>query len=656
MVTVAAEITGAAAGPRRLWYRLASEAVPDPPTAAHALLVSVINAAMALGRDVEIEAPLTPGAAMNLAEYQRAWSAWMPATFRPVAIRPAAWADDEAFRPARRFVLPFSGGLDSAYSARLLARSGELGALTPIHGLEIPVADEMRWRNTFARLRVFADDLGVPMLPAATNWQDFAGTLPGYLGFFLPVVATGLLHGQFGGLAIPSSYPYAALALPLETNPVTDPLLGRSGFPVRHHGAEARRIEKVAAVAGWAPAESSLRPCDAPPLAGGACGHCRKCVQTALAYCALGLSVPPSLGGAPPSTGDIAGFPMSPYARLALRDVVATARRRGGGGDWLQAVERRLEEAEPPSPQEREIEALRLALAHSDRGGSLPARLLRRLAGRIDPSAIAVPPREPDAPRALDVRPAVARSPRGRAMHVDASDLRGAALIGRSGALDVVALRMWTLLAASAPWTHVIDVGASYGEMLIDLDQEPGRTVIAVEPNPIVALHLERSFREAGLNFAIVQRAIAAQPGALALTIDRTWSGMSSLVVHPGDTRGHRLETVRVEATTLRQLLDDGTPDSAKRVLLKLDIEGQELAALDGLGAAPGAFADFAAMVEIRHMNDAALARLLEAYRVELFEPASDRFVAAATDLPILRARLAAGNVHVFDALLRRRP
>ncbi len=603
----------------------------------------------------EIEAPLARGAAMNLAEYQRAWSAWMPATYRQVAIRPAAWTDDEPFRPTRRFVLPFSGGLDSAYSARLLARSGELGALVPIHGLEIPLADTLRWRNTLARLPAFADDLGVPMLPGATNWQEFVGGLPGYLGFFLPVVATGLLHGNFGGVAIPSSYPYTALELPLETNPVTDPLLGRPGYPVWHHGAEARRLEKVRAIAGWAPAEANLRPCAATTLAGGACGHCHKCVPTALAYCALGLAVPRALGGAPPSTDDIAGFSVTHYARLNLRDVVATARRRRTGGEWLRAVERRLEEAEPPSPQAREIETLRAALAHRDRGGPLPIRLLRRLAAWIDPTTPAVPSREPDAAAAPAMRPAVARSPRGRAMHVDAEDLRGAALLGQAGVSDPVALRMWTLLAASAPWTHVVDAGANYGEMVIDLDDVPGRKVIAVEPNPILALHLERSLHDAGLGFAIVQRAVAARPGAVALTIDRTWSGMSSLAVHPGETHGHRLETIRVEATTLRQLLDDGTPDSAKRLLLKLDIEGQELAALDGLGAAPSAFADFAAMVEIRHMNDTALARLLEAFCVQLFEPASDGFVAAQGDVAALRARLAEGSAHIFDAVLRPR-
>jgi hypothetical protein len=90
-------------------------------------------------------------------------------------------------------------------------------------------------------------------------------------------------------------------------------------------------------------------------------------------------------------------------------------------------------------------------------------------------------------------------------------------------------------------------------------------------------------------------------------------------------------------------------------VLLKLDIEGQEITALKGLGSAPSAFADFAAMVEIRHMSDAALAHLLEGFSVQLFEPAGERFVAFAGDVAALRARLASGAVQVFDAVLRPR-
>ena len=153
MQIVAANITGLADDPRRLWYRIEPTAQPDEIAVAHALVVSVINAAMALGRDIVVDGPLTRGTVMNLLEYQRIWSAWMPALYRRVAIAARELLPDEPFRPERRFVLPFSGGLDSAHSALVLSETRDLGALMPIHGLEITLADTERWTNTVVGLR-----------------------------------------------------------------------------------------------------------------------------------------------------------------------------------------------------------------------------------------------------------------------------------------------------------------------------------------------------------------------------------------------------------------------------------------------------------------------------------------------------------------------
>ena len=63
---------------------------PEPLAVAHAFAVSTVNMAMAAGRDLAIDGPLTPGLIENLAEYQRVWAAWMPDTFRAVAVRPSS--------------------------------------------------------------------------------------------------------------------------------------------------------------------------------------------------------------------------------------------------------------------------------------------------------------------------------------------------------------------------------------------------------------------------------------------------------------------------------------------------------------------------------------------------------------------------------------
>jgi hypothetical protein len=163
------------------------------------------------------------------------------------------------------------------------------------------------------------------------------------MGYFAPTVAVPvLLSHHYGYAVVPSSYSYDRLVLPQETNPISDPLLGRVGFPVRHHGAWARRIHKVAFIASWPEAIEHLRPCDAITRYGTACGRCRKCIQTALTFCSLGRPVPSALGGQIPSRSDIGGFQITPYARIGLQDAVTAARERGIDDAWVTIVARRL--------------------------------------------------------------------------------------------------------------------------------------------------------------------------------------------------------------------------------------------------------------------------------------------------------------------------
>ena len=77
----------------------------------------------------------------------------MPDRFRPIDIQARELVADEAFRPERRFVVPFSGGLDSMYTAWCLHQRGMLGVLVPIQGLDIAITQDEQWSMTLARLR-----------------------------------------------------------------------------------------------------------------------------------------------------------------------------------------------------------------------------------------------------------------------------------------------------------------------------------------------------------------------------------------------------------------------------------------------------------------------------------------------------------------------
>jgi FkbM family methyltransferase len=669
-LTVAAQISGVAAEPYRLWYRLPGDHEIDELAMAHAFAVSVINQAMALGRDLVVEGPLTRGLISNLDEYQRVWSSWMPRKFRPIAIRARELVADEPYRSERGVILPFSGGLDSAYTALMLKERHSLRALVAIQGLDIALSARDQWNGALSGMSAMARSLGSPLLLAACNWQEVAPRLPGYLGYLVGPIATAILLSRtYGETVIPSYYPYDRLELPIESNPLTDPLLGRPGFPVRHHGAWAHRIDKVAAISCWAEALQHLRPCLTTTAEGSACGRCHKCIRTALLFAALDIPVPAALGGKLPAIADLEGLRMLPIGAIDLRDAVAAARRRGAGDAWIAVAERRIAEfgALPPAADQLEELARRLDYVLGGTNRPAPVRLFRRitraLRGLTGPSGLA-PWRGPAA-GAASPQPAGARaplaafavSPGGRKIFVDSEDWRGMALIARSGDLDPAAQRAWRYLVASRPWTHIVDVGANYGEMLIDLDIAEGVRVMAVEPNPHVCWHLERSLRAAERPVEVVQKAVSDHDGTVELIIDRTWSGMSGAVAHPLDTAGHRLEPIRVEATTLRHLLAGEMPDEKKHVLVKIDVEGQEVAVLRGLNGAATTFAAFAALVEIRHLPQTDLAAIMQLFSVHLFDPHAGALTPVPDAAPDqLMALLNRGGFHAHDVVLRPRP
>ena len=115
-------------------------------------------------------------------------------------------------------------------------------------------------------------------------------------------------------------------------------------------------------------------------------------------------------------------------------------------------------------------------------------------------------------------------------MYVDMEDLRGVALVEASGNLKPAALEAWKLLVNERRWTFIVDVGANYGEMIVDLAIPEWTRVIAVEPNPHVGWYLERTLRDSGLRVEVVRKALTDRAGAVDIMIDRTWSGLSGVV------------------------------------------------------------------------------------------------------------------------------
>lgn len=243
----------------------------------------------------------------------------------------------------------------------------------------------------------------------------------------------------------------------------------------------------------------------------------------------------------------------------------------------------------------------------------------------------------------------------GRRIYVDPRDGRAAALMRAGGDFNPTTLLMWRNLCTERAWTHVIDVGANYGEMIVGASLPAGAHVVALEPNESLLPALERTLREAGLNVEILAAAASETTGSAMLTIDRDWSGMSSLIAGQEQSAGHAQDVREVATVTLERLVRERARGPV-RLLVKIDVETHEVPVLRGLGSLLAELEEFAALVEVLHLSEEDLGWIASRFRVELYDAGRGGLAAVdAADGAALRAVLAGGKYYSLDAVLRRK-
>lgn len=185
----------------------------------------------------------------------------------------------------------------------------------------------------------------------------------------------------------------------------------------------------------------------------------------------------------------------------------------------------------------------------------------------------------------------------GKPIYVDLRDERGRRLIETGGNLNPPTLAIWHHLLGEDDWTHVIDVGANYGEMLANGKLPKSARIMAVEPNTRVLPFLKKTL--SGLDgVKLFEVALSDSEGHAEFLMNENWSGLSRIV------QGGSEKTM-VPTTTLEHLLKiDGMPLHEMRVLVKIDVEGHEVNVLKGIIDALPFLRNFCALIEIAHMNE----------------------------------------------------
>lgn len=130
-----------------------------------------------------------------------------------------------------------------------------------------------------------------------------------------------------------------------------------------------------------------------------------------------------------------------------------------------------------------------------------------------------------------------------------------------------------------APGDTFIDVGANHGSFAILAAPMVGRNgrVVAVEPQPILARLVERSLGETGVPFEVHAVALGDAHGTIPLYVPHDGSGAASRFE---GYAGRSTSIVNVPVVRADEQLR--WRDYPGRLVLKLDVEGSELAFLKG--------------------------------------------------------------------------
>lgn len=129
--------------------------------------------------------------------------------------------------------------------------------------------------------------------------------------------------------------------------------------------------------------------------------------------------------------------------------------------------------------------------------------------------------------------------------------------------------------AAETPEPRILDCGANIGlATLYFRRQYPGARITAFEADPVVCAMLRRNLQANGASdVEIVEAAVWDREGEIAFNAEGTDSGAVEAVAGPMSG-----QVITVPTVSLRRWIEQTPVD-----LIKLDIEGAELAALEGV-------------------------------------------------------------------------
>lgn len=300
-ISLAGQPPGVADG---FFVEIHGDRLPPPVDRHDFVALALIFTAMRHGLDLHVEGRLSAKLLDNLAEFQRAWSAWRPYWYRPVGIGCDERVAEVLPLQRREAVLAYSGGVDSNFVLADHAASAARDACrlvtgVLVQGFDVPLDADEGFAAALADARASVAAFGLPLCVVRTDmrkafsvqWTDeFGAALIACLSVFSSIADTAL---------IAADHDYRHLVFPWGSNAITNPMLSSDVLAVQTWGAALTRMERVERMASHPLLVEHIRVCWLGTVPGRNCGTCEKCRRTQLNFMAAGIPVPERLGAAP---------------------------------------------------------------------------------------------------------------------------------------------------------------------------------------------------------------------------------------------------------------------------------------------------------------------------------------------------------------------
>ncbi len=270
---------------RELWFAYPETCRGDLSSSGNPWVASMLWPAMRLGRDLRVDAPVSPrllDATDTLMDIMQRWDQ------RCKRIKIIAEPDSAVGEPGRAVASFFSGGVDSFHTVLKNTGAGVRAERRVSHlifawGLDISLSDNELYERVVGHIREAASDLDCSLVVCSTNVREvISEEIVGWQLYHGAVMAAIALSVErlWDRVFFPGPETYDRL-VPVGCHPLLDPLWSTETLSMVHDGAEATRVEKTRDwIAGSEVALRHLRVCWENRNGSYNCGECEKCVRT----------------------------------------------------------------------------------------------------------------------------------------------------------------------------------------------------------------------------------------------------------------------------------------------------------------------------------------------------------------------------------------